>query len=47
MLPLALHLPLLALIFTALNAAVLVDPDSRRSPRALRRMRGKLARTAS
>ncbi len=35
LLPLALHLPVVALVFTALNAAVLCDPDTCRGPRAI------------
>jgi methyltransferase len=46
LLPLALDLPLLALIFTALNAAVLVI-RIRVEARALSAVSGKLARTAS
>jgi methyltransferase len=44
LLPLALHLPLLALIFTALNAAVLVI-RIRTEVRALSAISGQLART--
>jgi methyltransferase len=44
-LPLALHLPLLALIFTALNAAVLTI-RIRAETRALSAVGGQLARTA-
>ena len=46
LLPLALHLPLLALIFTALNAAVLAI-RIRTEARALSAISGQLARTAS
>jgi methyltransferase len=46
LLPLALHLPVLALIFTALNAAVLVI-RIRAEARALSAIGGQLARTAS
>jgi methyltransferase len=46
LLPLALHLPLLALIFTALNAAVLVI-RIRVEARALSAVTGQLARRAS
>jgi methyltransferase len=46
LLPLALHLPLLALIFTALNAAVLVI-RIRTEARALFAVSGQLARRAS
>lgn len=45
LLPLALHLPLLALIFTALNAAVLAI-RIRTEARALSAISGQLARTA-
>jgi methyltransferase len=43
LLPLALHLPLLALIFTALNAAVLANPI-RAETHALSAAGGRLAR---
>jgi methyltransferase len=46
LLPLALHLPLMALIFTALNAAVLVI-RIRTEARALFAVSGQLPRTAS
>jgi methyltransferase len=46
LLPLALHLPVLALIFTALNAAVLWI-RIRAEARALSSLRGQLARAAS
>jgi methyltransferase len=46
LLPLALHLPLLALIFTVLNAAMLVI-RLRTEARALSALSGQLARTAS
>jgi methyltransferase len=46
LLPVALHLPLLALVFTALNAAVLVI-RIRTESRALSAMSGRSARTAS
>jgi methyltransferase len=46
LLPLALHLPVLALIFTGLNAAVLVI-RIRAEARALSAISGQLARTAS
>jgi methyltransferase len=46
LLPLALHLPVLALIFTVLNAAVLVI-RIRTEARALSAVSGELARTAS
>jgi len=46
LLPLALHLPLLALIFTALNTAALVV-RIRTEARALSAISGQLARTAS
>ena len=46
LLPLALHLPLLALIFTVLNAAVLVI-RIRTEARALSAVSGELARTVS
>jgi methyltransferase len=46
LLPLALHLPLLALIFSALNAAVLMI-RIRAEARALTSTGGQLARTAS
>jgi methyltransferase len=46
LLPLALHLPLLALIFTVLNAAVLVI-RIRTEARALSAASGELARTVS
>jgi methyltransferase len=46
LLPLALHLPLLALIFTVLNAAMLVI-RIRTEARALSALSGQLARTAS
>jgi methyltransferase len=46
LLPLALHLPLLALVFTALNAAVLVI-RVRAEARGLSVVGGTPARTAS
>jgi methyltransferase len=46
LLPVALHLPVTALVFTALNAAVLWI-RIRAEARALAAVRGQLARTAS